>query len=293
MREDERIWAVKELLFDYVKSPSLRHIRDPHSVSRLAQQIVRRIDQGNSIWRKWDGQREVLLKSALGCWIPVDDLRDFLSHMPGPLLTRTDVAERLKAFEEEESQYPDEELQAGCLTLYGKEKAEGTELPAIIGLLWDHLDREDERIRLERQESYQQAREQDRIAREERLLSGADCNWTQLQKSLHWYCRANGRTYRLSPTKDKMWNLHRVNSVADDEEGVVIGKYRINRSQSGSADRLAGNFAPSRRRSFSAQPTPTHRRTKAELLATILLPNSVAAHDSKRDGTDARAEIFK
>jgi hypothetical protein len=26
MREAERIWAVKELLFDYVKSPSLRRI---------------------------------------------------------------------------------------------------------------------------------------------------------------------------------------------------------------------------------------------------------------------------
>jgi hypothetical protein len=40
MAEDERVWAVKELLFDYVKSPSLRHIRDPYSVSRLAQEIV-------------------------------------------------------------------------------------------------------------------------------------------------------------------------------------------------------------------------------------------------------------
>jgi hypothetical protein len=67
MREDERIWAVKELLFDYVKSPCLRHIRDPHSLIRLAQEIVRRIDQGNSIWRKWNGQREVLLKSAVPC----------------------------------------------------------------------------------------------------------------------------------------------------------------------------------------------------------------------------------
>jgi hypothetical protein len=69
MREDERIWAVKELLFDYVKSPSLRHIRDPHSVTKLAQEIVKRVDRGNSIWRKWDGQREIVLKSAVGCWI--------------------------------------------------------------------------------------------------------------------------------------------------------------------------------------------------------------------------------
>jgi hypothetical protein len=99
MKEDERIWAIKGLLFDYVKSPSLRHIRDPNSIFKLAQEIVRRIDQGNSIWRKWDGQREVLLKSALPCWIPVEDLRDFLNDTPGPRLTTTDVAQRLKSFE--------------------------------------------------------------------------------------------------------------------------------------------------------------------------------------------------
>jgi hypothetical protein len=227
MSEDQRIWAVKELLFDYVKSPSLRHIRDPHSVIRLAQEIVKRVDQGNSIWRKWDGQREVLLKSALPCWIPIGDLRDFLNAMLGPKLTATDVEQRLKAFEEEPySEYPKEELQAGCLAIYEREKAEGTELPAIVGCLRDHVEREEERLRVEREENYRQWREQDRVAREERLLSGADCKWTQLQKSPHWFCRTNGRTYRLSPTKDKMWNLCRVNSTLDDEEGALIGKYR-------------------------------------------------------------------
>jgi len=227
MTEDERIWSVRELLFDYARSPSLRHIRDPHSLTKLAQEIVRRIDQGNSIWRKWDGQREVLLKSALLCWIPIGDMRDFLNSMPGPALTTTDVAQRLRAFEEEEHYaYPREELRPGCLALYEKEKADGTELPAIVGLLREHVEREEERLRAEWAESYRQAREQDRIAREQRLLSGADCKWTQLEKSQHWYCRANGRTYRLSPTKDKMWSLYRVNSTSDDEKGPLIGKYQ-------------------------------------------------------------------
>jgi hypothetical protein len=36
----------------------------------------------------------------------------------------------------------------------------------------------------------------------------------------------DGRTYRASPTEDKMWNLHRVNAVSDKEEGHLIGKYR-------------------------------------------------------------------
>ncbi len=227
MREDERVWAVKELLFDYVKSPSLRHIRDPHSLNRLAQEIVRQIDRGNSIWRKWDGQREIVLKSALGCWIPIEDMRDFLNRMPGPALTTTDVAQRQRAFEDEEYYaYPKDELQAGCLALYEREKDEGTELPAIIGLLQDHVEREEERLRVEQEERYRQQREQDRIAREERLLSGADCGWTQLRNSPNLYCRSNGRTYRLSPTKDKMWHLFRVDSTSDEEEGVQLGKYQ-------------------------------------------------------------------
>lgn len=227
MREDERVWAVKDLLSDYVKSPSLRHIRDSYSLNKLAREIVKRIDQGNSVWRKWDGQREILLKSALPCWIPIEDMRDFLNQMPGPSLTMTDVAQRLKAFEEEEYySFPNEELQAGCRALYDKERHEGTELPAIIGLLRDYVEREEERLNGEQQARYRQRQEEDRIAREQRLLSGADCRWTQLQKSPMWYCRSNGRTYRLSPTKDKMWNLHRVTSVSDEEAGGFIGKYQ-------------------------------------------------------------------
>jgi hypothetical protein len=227
MREDERIWAVKELLSDYVKSPSLLHIRDPHSIIRLAQEIVRRIDRGNSIWRKWDGQRETVLKSAIGCWIPIEDLRDFLNRMSGPQLTSNDVSQRLKAFEDEDyTSYPNEDLRGGCLAIYDKERGEGTELPAIIGLLREHVENEEERIRVEHQEQNERRREEDREAQEQRLLSGADCKWTQFRKSQHWYCRANGRAYRLSPTNDKMWQLYRVKAIPDDEEGVLIGKYR-------------------------------------------------------------------
>ncbi|OWK25531.1 hypothetical protein AJ87_08900 [Rhizobium yanglingense] len=50
--------------------------------------------------------------------------------------------------------YPKEEFQQGCLVRYQKEKADGTELPTIIGLLRDHVEREEERFRAE-QERYQ------------------------------------------------------------------------------------------------------------------------------------------
>lgn len=62
---------------------------------RLAHEIVKRIDLANSIWKKWDGQREVLLKSALCClapgtgktktgrlWVYVRDDRPFCGQTP-------------------------------------------------------------------------------------------------------------------------------------------------------------------------------------------------------------------
>lgn len=176
---------------------------------------------------EWGGPREHVVKSALCCWVPIEDLHAFLNRMSGPRLTLVDVAQRLRAFEDDEHfSYPNEDLRAGCLALYEKEKAEGTELPAVLGLLRDHVEREEERIRAEQQARYQQWRAEDRMVREQRLLSGADCGWTQLPKSKHWYCRTNGRTYRLSPTPDKMWTLHRLSTVSEGDKGTVIGKYR-------------------------------------------------------------------
>lgn len=49
-----------------------------------------------------------------------------------------------------------------------------------------------------------------------------------MKKSKELYCRINGRTYQLSPTTDKMWTLRRIASV-DDEDGLLIGKYRYRR----------------------------------------------------------------
>ena len=136
------------------------------------------------------------------------------------------MEQRLKAVEEELCEFAHDDLRAGCLALYQREKAEGTELPAIVQLLRDHMDAEEDRLHAEQQERYRQSREQEQTQREQRLLSGADCTWTQLRTSKAWHCRANGRTYRLSPTKDGMWHLYRVRTVAEDEEGALIGKYQ-------------------------------------------------------------------
>ncbi|WP_244480265.1 hypothetical protein [Rhizobium sp. Root1220] len=224
--EDDRARTVKHILDDYMQSPSLRHLRDPTSLLKVAEAIVKRLDRENGIWQKWEGEREALLRSAVGCWIPVEDLRGYLNRMPGPSLTMTDVAQRLRAFEEEPyTLYPDDDLKDGCLSVFAREKAEGTELPAIIRLLSEHVEQERERLQLERQARRKSLRMQERIAAEQRLLSGADCKWTQLGKTPNWYCRSNGRTYRLTPTNDKRWDLYEVESPSADEMGDFIGTY--------------------------------------------------------------------
>jgi len=226
MIDDERTWAVKRILFDYVKSPSLKHMRDPHSITKLAQEIVRRIDRGNVIWTKWTEHREMLLKSAVGSWVPIADLRTFLNAMPGPALTMTDVDQRLKDFDLETHTWANEELKQGCVDIYAQEREAGTDMPAILGRLRDHIAQEESRLRDEQQVQWRKANEEAQVAREERLVSGADCKWTQIRGSKHWYCRTNGRTYRLSPTDDSKWNLYRVEAVSDDETGDLLGRYK-------------------------------------------------------------------
>ena len=89
MRDDERHYEVRRLLFGYVKSPSLRHC-DQHAIAKLAQEIIRCVDRAGSIWKKWDGQREVLLGSALGRRVPMENLHEFLNPSLALALTRTE-----------------------------------------------------------------------------------------------------------------------------------------------------------------------------------------------------------
>ncbi|HEY0218894.1 MAG TPA: hypothetical protein VGC26_03870, partial [Afipia sp.] len=191
--------------------------------------IIRILEAARPTWRKWEEPRETLLKTAAPCWIPIEDLRSYLNEMPGPTLTATDVAQRLRDYYEQPyATYPNEDLKSGCLSLYEKEKADGTELPAIIGALQEYVEQEEERIRTEQQTAWRKRVEDERNALEQRFMSGADCKWTPLQRSKELYCRMNGRIYRLSPTIDKMWNLHRIRSI-DDDNGYLIGKYQHRR----------------------------------------------------------------
>ncbi|RBP18148.1 hypothetical protein DFR50_10192 [Roseiarcus fermentans] len=224
MYDNERIQAVRRLLFEYVESPSLRHLRDSRSIDKLAQSIIIAIDRQRSVWSKWEGEREALLRAAAECWIPIEDMRQFLNNLPGPKLTTTDVAQRLRAVHEEPyNHYPNEGLQEACLGVYRREVSEGTELPAIIGALQEFVEEEGARRRREAEATYREQQKEERETLERRFLAGADCKWTPIGGSKALYIRKNGRAYRLVPTKDKRWELFRIQDV--DDSGKEIGVY--------------------------------------------------------------------
>ena len=67
--ESDRLYSVLSKLAEYVKSPSLGHIRNPHQLQKLAKEIVEAVDRPSSVWTKWDGARDDVIKAASPCWI--------------------------------------------------------------------------------------------------------------------------------------------------------------------------------------------------------------------------------
>lgn len=223
--DDDRLYRVVRLVADYVRSPSLRHLRDPHFIQVLARAIVKDVCSYNPIWTKWTKEREAIARSAAFCWIPADDFRDYLNRMPGPQLTRTDVVERLRAFNEESYEpYPDDEQRATCLEIYHRERAEGTDMPAIVGAIQTFVEEDREQRRRAQQEAYRRNMEEQRQAAEDRLRSGADCKWTAIGAAKVVHCRVNARLYRLEPQPDKRWQLLRVDAL-EHAGGEFIGTY--------------------------------------------------------------------
>ncbi|HYD86242.1 MAG TPA: hypothetical protein VEA80_02095 [Vitreimonas sp.] len=223
--ESDRFWAVKYRLLEYVKSPSLKHIRDPQSVNKLAKEILTSLDQASSVWRKWDGVRDDVAKAAAYCWIPVEGLRAFLNQLPGPELTITDVNQRLRAIWEETTSngYPNEDVKDACLALYEMEQAAGTEMMAIIGALQEFIEAEEERLRVEGEARYKRLREEEQARLEQMFLAGADSPWIKVGQSKDLFCRKNGRAFRIAQGKDKRWSLFRIANV--DDAGKLLGVY--------------------------------------------------------------------
>ncbi len=222
--ESDRIWAIKSRLLEYVKSPSLKHIRDPLSLNKLTKEILVALDHASSVWRKWDGPREDVIKNAASCWIPVEDLRAFLNELPGPELTTTDANQRLRAiWEEAYNRYPNEDVKDECLALYERERSAGTEMIAIIGAIQEFIDEEEQRLRVEGEERYQKSKEEERVRQEQMFMAGADTPWIKIGQSKDLFCRKNGRAFRIAQGKDKRWSLFRIANA--DDAGKLVGVY--------------------------------------------------------------------
>ncbi|WP_249163003.1 MULTISPECIES: hypothetical protein [Bradyrhizobium] len=144
----DRHYAVASILFDYVKSPSLKHLREPHSVHKVSREIVKALDGASSVWKKWGESARRGRTGSGSIWIPVEDLQAFLNTLPGLPLTKTDVEQSLRAiWEEPHTSYPKDELRNGCVALCQSDKGNGTEMRAIIGALQERIEREEDRLR--------------------------------------------------------------------------------------------------------------------------------------------------
>lgn len=99
-------------------------------------------------------------------------------------------------------------------------------MPAIIGRLSDYVGAQWRRLRDEKRAEDERRSEEARQKRERRLLSYADCSWTQIKGSKFVYCRKNGRVFQLKPNNDKSLTLYRVQAVDDAANGEMIGRYR-------------------------------------------------------------------
>ncbi len=61
-------------LHKYVGSPSLRHIRQPDIIRKLALKVLRHADVPTSPWQRWSAQREFVAKAdPYGTWPGVDE----------------------------------------------------------------------------------------------------------------------------------------------------------------------------------------------------------------------------
>jgi hypothetical protein len=73
-------------------------------------------------------------------------------------------------------------------------------------------------------------------------LAGADCGWTQIDKSEVFYCRRNGRAFRIARAKDKRWNLYRIKAL--DDGGNLLGTYQGRREASKALEKIAYEHEP-------------------------------------------------
>lgn len=212
------------MLGDYVRSPSLAHLRSAHALDRLASEIVRQLDMPTRLWAKWGGSREDLVRASCPCWIPLADLAASLNELPGPKLTLSDVSGRLQILQDELGEWPDDRWHAGCEAIFNEERLQGTEIMACVVRIRSFIEDEEARFLRENDQRYKERVAAEKASLEALFLAGADCKWTPVQSSTTIYCRMNGRVFSLSRAVDAKYELQRVRSH-DCGSGIMVGRY--------------------------------------------------------------------
>jgi len=125
---------------------------------------------------------------------------------------------------EEGFEWPNDDYKTRCLEIYEREKAAGTEMPAIIREIREQLDVWEQRDREAREEAWQRSKQQARTEHQARLRAGLDCGWIDLDQRDIFYCRLNNRLFRITRDKQKRWELVRISAI-EESKGLVIGHY--------------------------------------------------------------------
>ena len=97
MTYDERASSISNLLWDHAH-PALRRM-DHQQIAKLTEQILQ-IATKRGLWTKWSQDREELASRVTGLSVPLEDLREALNCLPGPLLTKVDVEQRIRDLRE-------------------------------------------------------------------------------------------------------------------------------------------------------------------------------------------------
>jgi hypothetical protein len=180
----------------------------------VAQRIIRELDRRTST--KWNEPRVALLKSAQECWIPHDELLNWLNALAGESLTVTDLGARMADMSPGPYSYrfadgePDN--RADCIRVYHREKSAGTAIDAMLQtihdeVVWPNKEKACEQASQNRLENLRQV-----------VASGKDCGFFKGlddARKLDWHGRRGGQLYRLSRS-GAVYELFAVDALGDE-----------------------------------------------------------------------------
>lgn len=243
LNKDENIHQVTNLI---MRRFTAGHLAHTNGVQYLAHDIVRYFDGAYSVWAKWSIDRTKLLDGSKTFSIPVEELQEALNALPGPSLTATDVEQRLKLLLDEPFvDQPREDLRDDLRAIFSAEKAKGTEFVAIVGAIQDFLDKVQQLEYAEYNERQKCEQQTARLAREQILRSGVDCDWLRPWERQDVFLRHAGRLFRLRKIGNLDWELSEIPGRDRVDEGECVGRFKgRGLARAAIYDRTRSNRAP-------------------------------------------------